>query len=236
MTHNVAVFLAYGESKWVQMTALSFLSLHANIPEGTPRYQSIVYTDKPRHFKAWFNDWVKIRPLDSEKLRLVQEKADGLVRLKRAILDELVEEGVDNILFVDSDQYHLQSALIGFNHLEAGHVLLHSERNSVFGEELITAPIFGFNRSKWPKCLSTRYSLEEFEHEVAESSKHSQKAYNLNSYSYHFYKEMDEKLPQVQGFFDRHYYRDVGELFTLVKMWTPDKWHLSANELPTELI
>ena len=53
---------------------------------------------------------------------------------------------------------------------------------------------------------------------------------------YHYAANLPEKQKQIEGFFGRYYYREMGEMYSMVSLWTPEKWHLEEKDLPEELL
>lgn len=211
------VMISVGAHRWTKLTVMAYLSFQARLQEDIPKYKTLLITDKPRQFKAYFSNWVEIIALDPQK---VQERYPEPSKMKYQVLYDLMQQRPNgHFLYLDSDTYFQRSGLVGLNALAKGeHVLGGNAQQPDPG-------IMGIPKGKEQTLLKWR----DGRFDASEPLLHFEDFY-------HYGKEMEAKWPQVARFFDSHYYREMGELFTLVSLFTPDKWHLPPNEWPEELL
>lgn len=215
MADNYVVLISVGERFWTKLTVLSYLSLQHRLDVEIPKYKTIIFTDKPRQFKAYFSTWVEIITPDAARISNIP----NLHSLKYDMLSDLVDQRPNaNFLYVDSDCYFNKSPLSLLPKLVEGRRAI-GRVDNVSTSSLIGLPA----------------GDKQF---LSEVRNHSNEVKGVDFFDdmFHYKEEMNSRLAQIQTFFDRHYYREIGELFTLVGLWTPDKWHLGEKELPQELL
>ncbi|MCB0737721.1 MAG: hypothetical protein KDC92_09425 [Bacteroidetes bacterium] len=213
---HYVVLISVGDAAWSKQTVLSFLSLQCRLNEEIPKYKTLIITDKPRVFKGYFGTWVEIIALDKQQ---VQQRYNDLKAMKYQVLFDLASEKQSaHFLYVDSDMYFKQSGLSMLNKI--------SENTSILGKQNdnVDFSILGFSSQNKDVLKQWRDGKADTEN-----------VHFFQDY-FHYSNEKEERLLQINAFFDRHYYREMGELFTLVKLWTPDLWHLPESELPQELL
>lgn len=233
-THLVVLF-AYGEHFWTQLTVLSFLSAQNRLdPEvDVPKFRTMVITDKPKFIKAYFGTWVELISVDKTKLDSLKDQVNGDLLFRMGLLHDIVGSRQVKVLNLESDIYFTSSPLIALNYVDAGSMVLGAKRDGC-----IDKGILGFgpdNLSTIKGLIDHIESMSEPISDLPNQWKGLDTAAHFDDY-YHYNNEMELRKAQIASFFDRHYYRDMGELFSMVGLWTPDKWHFSADELPEELI
>lgn len=215
MADNYVVLISVGERFWTKLTVLSYLSLQHRLNVDIPKYKTIIFTDKPRQFKAYFSTWVEIITLDAERISGIQ----NLSELKYDVLNDLIGQRPNaNFLYVDSDCYFEKSPLELLPKLVEGQRAV-----GKVGGGLTTA-VLGI-----PAGDSA--FISEARNQKVETGK-----VEIFDKLFHYQEEFSIRRAQIEAFLERHYYREIGELFTLVGLWTPDKWHLEEKDLPQELL
>lgn len=226
------MLFCYGEHYWTQLTVLSFLSAQCRLNDDIPKFRTVVVTDKPRYIKAYFGSWVEIINIDKNKLAELTNKPNGHLLFKLGLIGDFVGTRGAKVLSLESDVYWETSPLVGFNALDEGKMVVGAEQQIRFDKA-----VFGVS----PKHLSV---LKEIISALEQSAAvvedllidKTQTEIQEMSYYFHYRKESKERIPQIENFFGRYYYREMGELYSMVNLWTPDKWHLEEKDLPEELL
>jgi hypothetical protein len=230
-THFLMLF-CYGEHYWTQLTVLSFLSAQCRLNDDIPKFRTVVVTDKPRYIKAYFGSWVEIINIDKNKLAELTNKSNGHLLFKLGLIGDFVGTRSAKVLSLESDVYWETSPLVGFNALDEGKMVIGAEQQIGFDKA-----VFGVS----PNHLSV---LKEIISAIEQSTAvvedvlidGEQLAVHEQDNYFHYRKERDIRVPQIETFFGRYYYREMGELYSMANLWTPEKWHLDEKDLPEELL
>ncbi|MBI1184945.1 hypothetical protein GC194_11780 [bacterium] len=231
-THFLLLF-CYGPNYWTQLTVLSFLSAQCRLDVDIPQFRTIVVTDKKRYVKAYFGSWIELIEVDKTKLEEMTAGPNGHLQFKLGIMYDLLRSRGGNILTIESDVYFEQSPLVAFNALDKGKIALGKLADNAYDKAVLGMSDRHLpHLERWLNQLENEQVEwldipgEEIAHVEVEQVTHY----------FHFRGAMDERLPQIERFFGRYYYHEMGELYSMVNLWTPDKWHLDVSELPEELI
>lgn len=230
--HFLMLF-SYGDHHWTQLSVMSFLSAQARLHVDIPKFRTVVVTDKPRFVKAYFGTWVELIVIDAKKLqeRLLVPNGDGVFKL--SLMHDFVASRQAKVLSLESDVYFNTSPLTAFNALDEGRLVLGQDA----GEEIEKA-VFGFSpqylgfvKERIALLSQADKNLGGFPKTwLTEQTVHQQEDY------FHYNTDFETRKTQVARFFERNYYREMGELYTLASLFTPDLWHLPETELPQELL
>lgn len=233
-THLLVLF-AYGEHFWTQLTVLSFLSAQNRLSDNieVPKFRTVVVTDKARSIKAYFGTWVEVLSIDKGRLEALGNSQNGHFLFKLGLLCDLVIGRQVKVLSLESDVYFNLSPLSAFNHIDKGKMVFGEENKHGFDKAVL-----GFgpeNVKAFQQVISHLEKSTDDHSDLQKAWLPADRMVHVRDY-YHYRKELTESVGRIEKFFERHYYRDMGELFTMAGLWTPDKWHLEADDLPEELI
>jgi len=227
------ILFSYGDHHWTQLSVMSFLSAQSRLETDIPQFRTVVVTDKPRFIKAYFGTWVELITIDSKKLQEKVNSVNGHSIFKLSLMHDFVASRQVKALSLESDVYFNQSPLSAFNALDQGKLVVGAEHN-----ESLDKVVFGFG----PQHLDAIKGLiSEFDQSNAEYkglprsllsgiTMHHQEEY------FHYKDEFESRKAQIEKFFARNYYREMGELYTMASLFKPELWHLPDSELPQELL
>ena len=230
-SHFLMLF-CYGEHFWTQLTVLSFLSAQCRLNDDIPKFRTVVVTDKPRYVKAYFGSWVELININAQKLKEITDKPNGHLLFKLGLMGDFVGARGAKLLSVESDVYWEKSPLVAFRALDQNKMVIGSEQQLGFDKAILGVA---------PQHLATLTSLinaiegTTVEIEDLLLDKNDIELEEIGGY-FHYRKEKEERVPQIESFFGRYYYREMGELYSMVNLWTPEKWHLEEKDLPQELL
>lgn len=230
--HFLLLF-SYGAHHWTQLSVMSFLSAQARLETDIPKFRTVVVTDKPRFVKAYFGTWVELITIDSQKLKEKVSVPNGDAIFKLSLMHDFVASRNAKALSLESDVYFNSSPLAAFNALNEGKLVLGKSS----GNEVEKA-VFGFSPDHLEFVKQSIAQLEDSAETyggfptswVQGLNVHQQEEY------FHYNKEFEERKTQIMKFFERNYYREMGELYTMASLFTPELWHLPESELPQELL
>jgi len=128
--------------------------------------------------------------------------------------------------------YFNSSPLVAFNSLDLGKIVT-GNKQSIGYEKAI----FGFAPMHLPFIENMLKAIENAKVAVDDLliDESAETVESFGNY-YHYAADLPEKQKQIESFFGRYYYREMGEMYTMVSLWTPDKWHLEEKDLPEELL
>lgn len=230
-THYLMLF-CYGEHFWTQLTVLSFLSAQCRLNTDIPKFRTVIVTDKKRYVKAYFGSWVEIINIDKAKLEELTSKQNGHLLFKLGLMGDFVGGRNVKVLSLESDVYWNQSPLVAFNEIDNGKMVIGEKRSIGFEKALI-----GFGPENLAQ-VNNMISAIEKSTVLVDDLLIDETAVSLETIGnyFHYRSELAERLPQIETFFGRYYYREMGDLYAMVNLWTPEKWHLEEKDLPQELL
>lgn len=221
MSQNYVLFLSFGDTQWVQRTVLSILSFNNQLHPDSPKLRIGVLTDRPRYFKSYFKDWVEIFPLKKQEIAGRISENGFTQRLKISLLRDFVRQKDCNVLYLDSDIYIQEPVSQLLNDVNSGKALM-------WDKEGAESAMLGFGSTH--KDLLDRV-MEGYDNlsDIADPAERERTAWSglmdkQPAAIYHYSEHMNRDWPRIEAFFNKHYYREVGELYQLVGLWTPDKW------------
>ncbi|MFY0674288.1 MAG: hypothetical protein JXQ87_12850 [Bacteroidia bacterium] len=230
-THFLMLF-CYGEHYWTQLTVLSFLSAQCRLNDDIAKFRTVVVTDKPRYVKAYFGSWVEIINIDKTKLQELTKKRNGHLLFKLGLIGDFVGARGAKVLSLESDVYWEQSPLVGFNALDKSEMVIGKEQAIGFDKAVL-----GVAPNHLSQLMESITAIENSSVKVDDILIDQEKVQTHEQGNYfHYRNEMNERVPQIEKFFGRYYYREMGELYSMANLWTPDKWHLEEKDLPEELL
>lgn len=233
-THFLVLF-SFGDSHWTQLTVLSFLSMQCRLNDDIPKFRTVVVTDNKRSIKAYFGNWVEIIQIEKERLKAIVDKPNGVMLFRLGLLHDIIKSRRAKVLSIESDLYHKASNLPAFNSLDKGRIVVGKKSHEMMHEAAVLG--FGFENLDQLNALMSRVEAgDEADGKHLDLSSFPADSFDVFDDYFHYKGEMEERLPQIERFFNRHYYREMGELYSMVNLWTPEKWHLSDKEMPEELL
>lgn len=230
--HFLLLF-SYGDHHWTQLSVMSFLSAQSRLETDIPKFRTVVVTDKPRFIKAYFGTWVELITIDSKKLEEKVSSPNGHAIFKLSLMHDFVASRQVKALSLESDVYFNQSPLSAFNNLDAGKLVLGAGHKEHLDKVVLG---FGTEHLDTIKKVISDFDQSDIEHKgipkhlVSEQDIHNQEGY------FHYNEEFETRRKQVEKFFARNYYREMGELYTLASLFKPELWDLPESELPQELL
>lgn len=229
--NHCLLLFCYGEDYWTQLSVLAFLSAQSRLDSEIPGYRTVIVTDRKRRIMSFFGNWVEIIELDQEGLKQLIKQENGHLLVRLRMMAELMQRRDVHLLSIESDCYFEQPPLELLKKLEQGHNAVGINVNGKPDKAVL-----GLNKEAIGLVRNWINELENGS-EAAESIPQNwlEGAVEFSGV-WHYGHEMSARLPQIKRFFERHYYREIGELFSMVSLWTPDKWHLEDKDLPEELL
>ena len=226
-THFLMLF-SYGEHFWTQLTVMSFLSAQNRLEVDIPKFRTVVVTDKPRYIKAYFGSWIEIISINPDKLKEITSQNDGHWKFKLGMMYDFVRSRGVKVLSLESDVYFNKSPLEAFNYLDEGKLVAGQSETG------IDKAIFGFD-SQHLTHVEKEVSRLDSNSDTGTALFRGENRKLLGNY-FHYNNELNERSEQIKRFFERNYYREMGELYTMAGLFTPNLWHLPESELPQELL